>query len=52
MYEPGVCNGCYDISMIAFGLKNIAILNMQDVDYGCVIWDMSKSNAINRLNNS
>ena len=27
-YEPYVCKGCHDISMIAYELENIAILNV------------------------
>ena len=38
--------------MMAYELKNIAILNVKDVDYRCVLWNMSKNYAINRLNNS
>ena len=33
-------------------LRNTAILNTKGVDYGCVICNMSRSNAINKLNNS
>ena len=28
-YEPYVCNGCHDLSMMAYELKNIAILNVK-----------------------
>lgn len=34
--------------LIAFGLKNIA---MKGADYRCIISNMSRSDAINRLNN-
>ena len=51
-FEPYVCNGCHDISMIAYGLKNIAILNVKGVDYRFVLWNMTRNDAINRLNNS
>ena len=27
-YEPEVCNGCHDISMMVYELKDIAILNI------------------------
>ena len=30
---------------------DIAILNIKGVDYRCIMWNMSKSNAVNRLNN-
>ena len=46
-FQPYVCNGCHDISMIAYELKNIAILNVKGVDYRSVLWNMSKNNAIN-----
>ena len=36
-YKPCVCNGCRDISMMAYELENIAILNVKSVDYRCVI---------------
>ena len=31
-YEPHVCNKCHDISMMAYELKNITILNVKGVD--------------------
>ena len=51
-YEPVVCNGCHAMSMMVYELQNIAILNMKCVGYRCVIWNMIRSDAINRLNNS
>ena len=30
-YEPYVCNGCHNISMMAFELENIPILNVKGV---------------------
>ena len=33
--------------MLAYELKNIAILNVKGVDYRCVLWNMSKNDAIN-----
>ena len=49
-YEPYVCNGCHDISMMAYKLEHIAILNVTGVNYRCVIWNMTRNDAINRLN--
>ena len=44
---------CHDISMMAYELENIATLNIKGVDYRCVIWSMSRCDAVNnRLNNS
>ena len=38
--------------MMAYELENIAIMNVEGVDYRCVLWNITKKNAINRLNNS
>ena len=35
-YELDGCNGCHDISMMAYELENIAILNVKGIDYRCV----------------
>ena len=51
-YEPYACNGCHDLSVMAYELKNIAILNVKGVDYRCVLLNMTKNDAINLLNNS
>ena len=37
-----VCNGCLAVSMMAYELKNIAILNAKGVDYRCILWGISK----------
>ena len=51
-FEPYICNGCHDISMMAYELENIAILNIKGIDYRCVIWNLIRNDAINKLNNS
>ena len=51
-FEPYVCNGCHDISVMAYGLENIAKLNVKGVDYRCVLWNMTRNDAINKVNNS
>ena len=51
-YEREVCNGCHYISMMVYELRDIATLNIKDVDYQSIIWNMNRSDAINRLNNS
>ena len=38
--------------MMADELDNIKILNVKDVDYGCVLWNTTRHGAVNRLNNS
>ena len=38
-FESHVCNKYHDISMMAYELENIAILNVKGVDYRCVLWN-------------
>ena len=38
--------------MTADELKNIAILTVKDIDFRCVLWGLSRDEAVNRLNNS
>ena len=40
------------IYYIGYELQNIAILSVKDVDYKCVLWGISKNEAINMLNKS
>ena len=35
-----------------YELKNIAILNVKGFDFTCVLWGISRDEAVNRLNNS
>ena len=35
--------------MIAHKLKNIAILNVKDIGYRCVLWNITRNDAINRF---
>ena len=46
------CNKCHDVLMTAHELKSIAILNVKDVDFRCILWGISRGEAVNRLNNS
>ena len=40
------------VSMMAYDLKKIAILNVKGVDYRCILWGIGMDEALNRLNNS
>ena len=35
----------------AYEIENIAILNVKVVDYRCVLWNKTKNDVINMLNN-
>ena len=50
-FERRVWNKCHYVLMTAYKLKNIAILNVKGVDFRCILWGISKDEAVNRLNN-
>ena len=51
-YEPHNYNKCHDLQMFVYDLNNFMILNTEGVDYRCYVFNMSKNDAINLLNNS
>ena len=51
-FQPYLCNGCHAVSMMAYELKNIAILNAKGIDYRRVLCGISRDEAVNGLNNS
>ena len=44
-----VCNGCHDLTMLSVNISDIAIIIIKNVDYRCMIYNISKSEAINLL---
>ena len=48
-FQPGICNGCYDVLMMSINLNDIAISNIHGIDYCCIISGTSKSEAVNLL---
>ena len=38
--------------MTAYELKKNAIMNVKGVDSRCILWGISRDEAVNRLNNS
>ena len=51
-FEPHVSNKCHDLLMTAYELKIIVILNVKRVDVRCILWGISKDEAVKRLNKS
>ena len=49
--QKRVCFVIIAVSMMAYELKNIAMLNAKGVDYRCILWGISRNEAVNRLNN-
>ena len=51
-FEPHVCNKYHNVLMTAYELKKFAILNVKGVDFRCILWGISRDEAVKRLNNS
>ena len=51
-FQDSVCNGCHDLTMLSVNISDIAIITVKNVDYRCIIHNISKSEAINLLENS
>ena len=47
-----VCNGCLDLTMLCLNLTDIAIITFRNVEYRCIIYNITKSDVINLLENS
>ena len=51
-FQNYVCNGCHDFTMLSVNIIDIAIITVENVDYRCIIHNISKSEAIQLLKNS
>ena len=51
-FEEHVCNKCHDLLMMAYSLKNIAILSAKGATFRCLLMGISKNEALKKLNNS
>ena len=50
-FQPYVCNGSNNLLMMSKNLSGIAIVNIQDVDYCCIISGISKCEPKNVMQN-
>ena len=50
-FQYSVCNGCHDLSILCLNISDIATITVKNVDYRCIIHNISKSEAINLLEN-
>ena len=41
-----VCNGCHDLTMLSVNISGIVIITVKNVNYRCIIHNISKSEAI------
>ena len=51
-YGPYLCNGCYDISLKAISVQNLAIINHNGNHYGVNFAFISKNYAFNLIKNT
>ena len=51
-YGPYLCNGCYDMSLKAVSIKNLAIINHNGNHYRINFAFMSKKDASNLIKNA
>ena len=51
-FEEHVCNKCHDVLMMAHSLRNIAILSAKGATFRRILMDISKNEALKRLDNS
>ena len=50
-FQPAVRNGCHDVLMMSLNINRITILNIYGLYYRCIINGISKSEAMNLLQN-
>ena len=48
-FQDSVSNGWHDLTMLNFNLSNITIITVKNVEFCCIICNISKSGAINLL---
>ena len=51
-FQDYLCNGHYDLKMLSVSISDIAIITVKNVDYLCIIDNISKFEVINLLKNS
>ena len=51
-FQPDICNGGHGLLMMSVNPNNIAILNIQGIDYRWIINEINKSDTVNLLKNA
>ena len=51
-FQDSACNGCHDLTMVSVNISDISMISIKNVVYRCIIYNISKSEAINLLENS
>ena len=50
-FQDSVCNGCHDLRMLSVNIRDTVIITVKNVDYRCIIHNISKSEVIYLLKN-
>ena len=50
-FQLDACNGCHEALMMSMNLSDIAILYIHRANYRCIISKVSKSDAVNLMQN-
>ena len=51
-FQDSVCNGCHYLTMLSVNTSEFAIITIKNTYYCCIIYNISKYEAINPLKNS
>ena len=51
-FQYSLCNGPHDLTILSVNISDIGIITVANLDYCCIIHNISKSEAINLLENS
>ena len=51
-FQDSICNECHDLTILSLNIRDIAIITVKNVDYHCIIYKITKSEAINLLESS
>ena len=46
-FQDYVCNDCHDLTTLSLNISDMSIITVKNVDYHCIIHNISKSEAIN-----
>ena len=48
-FRDSVCNGCHDLTMLSVNISDIDIITVKNVGYRCIIHNIRKSEATNKV---
>ena len=51
-FQDSIFNGCHDLTQLSLHIRDIAIITVKNGDYRCIIYNISKSETNNLLENS